>query len=239
MKHSLWHRFLGYAIIGTIAVSYVILVPPTQFYLWIRGRKKDLAWLGYYYFDFLLRFYGIRLKVEGLENVPKDRNFIILSNHQSFIDIGCLINQICPIAFLAKKELFSLPFFGNSLKFMGCVPIDRGNREANAYLPKLLQERINQGYNYVVYPEGTRSQDGKLLQFKNGIFKIIKEAPVPVLPVTIDGNYKIMPKKGLSLYPGKTRLVIHPVIEPGQIEQWSLEEFREGVKAQIQKGLEH
>lgn len=237
MKRPLWNRFLGYAFIGMIAISYPILVPITEIYLIIRGRKRDLAWLGYYYFEFLLRLFRIKPSFEGLENVPKDRNFIILSNHQSFVDIGCLINQICPIAFLAKKELFKLPFFGKSLKFMGCIPIDRGSRTANAELPKLLQERIRQGYNYVVYPEGTRSTDGQLLQFKNGIFKIIKEAPVPVLPITIDGNYKIMPKKGLSLYPGKAHFVVHPVIEPSQIEAWTVEEFRDNVKAQIQSGF--
>jgi len=224
---------------AAIAVNYVILVPPTQLWLWIRKRKRDLAWLGYYYFEVFLRLFGVKPEVRGQENIPKGRSYILLSNHQSFIDIGFLINAMCPLAFLAKKELFTTPFFGNSLKFMGCIPIDRGNRTANLELPKTLHSRIcDEHYNYCVFPEGTRSPDGQLLQFKNGIFKIIKEAPVLVLPVTIDGSGKVMPKKGLALFPRRARITIHAPIEPAQIEQMTAEALRDQVKATIGSGFE-
>lgn len=239
MKHPLKNRLLGFAFMASIALSYVVFVPPIQAYLWLRGRKRDLAWLGYYYFEFLLRLFRIQPTVEGLENIPKDRSFILLSNHQSFVDIGCLINRICPLAFLAKKELFSTPFFGSSLQFMGCIPIDRGNREANAALPNLLRTRIrDERYNYCVYPEGTRSRDGRLLPFKNGIFKIIQESPVLTIPVTLIGTGKAMPSSGLSLYPGKhPHMVIHKPIEPEEIAAMQNHEFRDRVRATIASAL--
>jgi len=238
MKHPLWNRFLGFAFMALIAVSYVIIIPPAQLYLWIRNRKRELAWLGNFYFKVAFRIFGVTPQVTGLENIPKGRAFIVLSNHQSFIDIGNLISTICPLAFLAKKELFTTPGFGNSLKFMGCIPIDRGNRKANAELPALLQKRVSEEhYNYCVFPEGTRSPDGQLLQFKSGIFKIIQSAPVPVIPVTLVGTGLTMPKRGLSLYLKRPHIVIHPVIEPAQIQQWTLDEFRDSVRATIDSAI--
>ena len=238
MKHPLWNRFLGIAFMGLIVVCYVIIIPPAQLYLWIRNRKREMAWLGNFYFKVAFRLFGVTPQVTGLENIPKGRAFIVLSNHQSFIDIGNLISTICPLAFLAKKELFTTPGFGNSLKFMGCIPIDRGNRKANEELPGLLQRRVREGhYNYCIFPEGTRSPDGQLLQFKNGIFKIIHSAPVPVLPVTLIDTGKVMPKRGLALYRKHPRIVIHPIIEPEQIQQWTQNEFRDHVRAAIESAV--
>jgi len=101
-------------------------------------------------------------------------------------------------------------------------------------LPKILHSRVcEEHYNYCVFPEGTRSPDGRLLQFKNGMFKIIKEAPVLVLPVTIDGSGKVMPKLGLSLYRQRARITIHAPITPQDIEMMTAESFRDKVKATI------
>lgn len=239
MKHPLHNRILGILFMAAIAVSYVLFVPITQVYLRLRKRKRDLAWLGFGFFNGLLRVFRSKPEIVGKENIPQGQSFILLSNHQSFVDIGFLISTTCPIAFLAKKELFKLPFFGESLKFMGCIPVDRGNRRANLELPNLLRQRITQEqYNYCVFPEGTRSIDGSLLVFKAGIFKIIKEAPVPILPVTIIGSGKVMPKKGLSFYTGqKPRIVIHPVITPEQIETLSADDLREQVHRTIGSAL--
>lgn len=224
---------------ATIAISYILIVPIIQIYLTLRKRKRDLAWLGFFFFNTILRLFGAKPEIIGKENIPKGESYILLANHQSFVDIGFLISATCPLAFLAKKELFRLPLFGDSLKFMGCIPVDRGNRKANLEMPKLLRHRVmNEHYNYCVFPEGTRSLDGNLLVFKTGIFKIIKEAPIPILPVTIQRSGLVMPKKGLSFYPGKSpRIVIHPVIRPEQIEVVSAEEMRDQVYKTIESGL--
>lgn len=234
MKHSLKNRLAGWLFMGLIAVNYVLLIQFIQLYLVIRRRKRDLAWVGFYYFNLMFKVFGVKLIVEGRENIPKDKSFIVLANHQSFIDIGSLISVICPLAFLAKKELFTTPFFGASLKFMGCLPVDRGNREANAALPAVMQARIrDEHYNYCVFPEGTRSQRGELLPFKTGIFRMVKDAPVPVLPVTLVDTGKVMPKKGLSLYSGTIRMYIHPVILPEEIETLSPHGIRDRVRDTI------
>jgi 1-acyl-sn-glycerol-3-phosphate acyltransferase len=238
MKHPILNRMLGWSFMAAIAVSYVIVIGPIQLYLILRKRKRDLAYVGHYYFNIVFRIFRVQLQVEGRENIPQGQSFVVLSNHQSFIDIGCLISVICPLAFLAKIELFKTPFFGNSLRFMGCIPVDRGNREANEALPGIMQGRIrDEHYNYCIFPEGTRSVSGELLPFKNGIFRMVKDAPVPVLPVTLIGSGKVMPKKGLSLYPGKIRLVIHPVILPAHIEAWTVHQLRDQVRDTIASKL--
>lgn len=237
MKHPFWNRVQGWIFFGMIAFFYPIIVLPIQLWLHIRSRQRDMAWIGHRWFHVQLRLLGIMPTVEGEENIPKGSSFMVLSNHQSFMDIGTLMTSICPLAFLAKRELFNIPFFGNSLKFMGCIPIDRKSRTANTELPNLLRTRIRDGYNYCVYPEGTRSPDGALLPFKNGIFKIIKEAPVPVLPVTLIDTGKALPKKGPALYRLRPHMVIHPVITPEQIEQMTYDQFRDQVRNTIESGL--
>ncbi|HSQ42255.1 MAG TPA: lysophospholipid acyltransferase family protein [Fibrobacteraceae bacterium] len=237
MRHPVRNRFLGTFFILMIIIGYFILVPPVQSYCTARKRKRSIAYLGSWFFRRLMRLFGITPIVTGLENLPSNSAFVLLSNHQSFLDIGILMHEIAPLAFLAKKELFRIPLFGNSLKAMGCIPVHRGNHRANILLPKTLSQRIQAGYNYCVFPEGTRSPDGNLLPFKGGIFKIIHSSPVPVLPVTILGSGKTMPKKGLALFPQHPRVIVHPVISPEQIAEWTPEEFRNNVRSVIESAM--
>ena len=237
MQDPFKNRLLGFIFVIMMAVCYFIIVPPVTVYCWIKRRPQDSAKSGSWFFRRQMALFRATPIVEGLENIPKNSGFVVMANHQSFIDIGTLMYKIVPLAFLAKKELFRTPLFGRSLKFMGCIPIDRGNMRANSELPNILRNRISKGFNYCVFPEGTRSSDGTLLPFKNGMFKIISQAPVNVLPVTLIGTGLVMPKNGFAYYSKRARMVIHPLISPEQIAQWTPEEFRETVRNQIASAL--
>jgi len=237
MQHPFKNRLLGILFVALMILSYFVIVPLVTIYCLIKRRPQDSAKSGTWFFRRQMALFRASPLVQGTENIPKDRAFVVMANHQSFIDIGTLMHEIDPLAFLAKKELFRTPLFGRSLKFMGCISIDRGNKRANAELPNILRNRIKEGYNYCVFPEGTRSVDGTLLPFKNGMFKIISQAPVTVLPVTLSGTGLIMPKKGLAYYSRHARMVIHPAITPEQIATWTPEEFRDTVRNQIASAL--
>ncbi|NLB64417.1 MAG: 1-acyl-sn-glycerol-3-phosphate acyltransferase [Fibrobacter sp.] len=223
---------------ASISISFVIVAPFLILAFGITMQRNKAIVVGSAFFKTLLPILGIHPIVEGKHNIPKGRNFVLLSNHQSFLDIGVLLHEVHPIAFLAKKELFRIPIFGFVLRFIGSLPIDRADRRANVHIAERMAINIKKGFNYCVYPEGTRSTTGELLPFKNGIFRIIQKSPVAVLPVTIYGTGEILPKKGFKLFPKRPRIIIHPLIETEQIEKWNLDEFKSAVRHRIQLGLD-
>lgn len=145
---------------------------------------------------------GVRVKVKGKENLLKDRPQVVFSNHTSYFDVFCLLAHL-PIQFrwLAKAELFKIPVFGKVMEYGGYLPVDRSNpRRAHRTMMEAA-ERIRKGSSIVIFPEGTRSPDGKLQEFKTGGASLALMAQVPVVPVAILGTHEIMPKGSLRVRP--------------------------------------
>lgn len=193
---------------------YVFLVgTPFLLHAWLVGRIDALyrvGWLGAW---FALRLAGVRLEVEGVQNLPRDQNCIYMANHQSNVDPPALFVALPPrIAMMGKKELFLVPVFGQVLRLGGFVPIDRANPRAARESIKVALTHVQKGITYLVFPEGTRSPDGCLRRFKHGVFLLAMRTSVPIVPITIDGGDTIMPKKKWQLRPGTFRVTIHPPV---------------------------
>lgn len=171
------------------------------------------AWWG----RFSARLLGIGIDIEGGENYDREKNYLVISNHAGMADIPLILGAIeLNLRFMAKEELGRIPVFGWALKTGGYIMIKRGqNREA---LQSMLQavSTLQNGKSIHIFPEGTRSETGKILPFKRGAFIIGQKAGVPVLPVTIIGSHLITPKKSLKINKGKIRVIIGKPIEPGQ-----------------------
>jgi 1-acyl-sn-glycerol-3-phosphate acyltransferase len=136
-------------------------------------------------------------KVNGLENVPKDRNFIVAANHESYMDHFFILCTLVPylnkkIHFLSKKEHFDNPLKAAWHKYAGAIPLDRqaGGKKALRWAIKALK----QGKIIAIHPEGTRTLTGKLQRGKTGIARLVLAAHVPVLPIGIIGTFEILPK---------------------------------------------
>jgi 1-acyl-sn-glycerol-3-phosphate acyltransferase len=141
-----------------------------------------------------LKVSGVQVSVAGLENIPRPP-FIFMCNHQSALDIYSLIVGL-PLTFkwLAKRELFHIPFIGWAMTRAGYVSIDRENpREALKAIDE-AGRRIREGMVLIIFPEGTRSEDGRLLPFKQGVFNLAQRAHVPIVPVGICGTSRLQPK---------------------------------------------
>ncbi len=137
------------------------------------------------------RLAGIKIREVGKENIKPGRNYIFMSNHVSNLDPPIEIPRIqarCSV--LVKKELFRVPIFGTGMKMGQLVPVDRSNREAAIESVREGVAVLRQGLHMFIYPEGTRSADGKLLPFKKGPFHLAMESGVPVLPMTILGTLR-------------------------------------------------
>src|SRR4029077_2463641 len=166
------------------------------------------AWTG-------VKLAGVKVETVGLEKIDQRRPYIFMSNHTSNLDPPILLPLIPRrTSVMAKKELFSYPILGETMRIGQLVPVDRGNREAGIAAVRAAGEVIRQGVNMTIYVEGRRSFDGRLLPFKKGPFYLATECAVPVVPVTIVGTHEIMPKHRFAILPGVAIVIFHDAIEP-------------------------
>jgi 1-acyl-sn-glycerol-3-phosphate acyltransferase len=158
---------------------------------------------------------GVKIEVRGRERLQAGQNYIFMSNHVSNLDPPALIPVIpgrCSV--LVKKELFRVPVLGTGMKLGQLVPVDRGDQEAAIESVREAVQVLRQRLHMVIYPEGTRSSDGRLLPFKKGPFHLAMDSGVPVVPVTMLGTYESWPKTRFALRPGTATVVFHPPIDP-------------------------
>lgn len=153
--------------------------------------------------NWLLRTNGIRLHLQGLENLKKEKSFILVSNHASILDIPGIISAApFPVRFMAKKSLVWFPVFGWFLRFSGHILIDRRNPASAVKSLKKAVSLLKKGVSIIVFPEGTRSPDGAVKEFKRGAFLLAQHSKFPVVPVSICGSFEMLPRKGWCFRPG-------------------------------------
>jgi 1-acyl-sn-glycerol-3-phosphate acyltransferase len=155
----------------------------------------------------------VKVKIEGMEHLNGKGPYIFMSNHQGSYDIFALLGHL-PYQFkwLAKKELFSIPFFGWTMAAAGYIRIDReGTRETVEAMNDAAQ-KIRDGMSVVIFPEGSRSPDGSIQPFKKGGFTLAIKSGVPIVPIAISGSRDIMPKDKLTAASGEIRIRMdHPI----------------------------
>jgi 1-acyl-sn-glycerol-3-phosphate acyltransferase len=159
-----------------------------------------------------------------------------MTNHVSNLDPPIQVPLIPKrTSVMVKKELFKVPILGRAMRMGALVPVDRGNRDAGIEAVRAAKSVVEQGLNMIIYVEGHRSFDGKLLPFKKGPFYLAVQCDVPVVPVTIVGTHYTMPKARFAIKPGLVKVIFHPAIEPQDFG--SRECLMEKVRAAIESGL--
>lgn len=189
----------------------------------------------------LLNIYlsGTRVKLTGKEKIDTSRPYIVMSNHQSLFDVWALIGKTpLQIRWIVKKEIRKVPVFGYALERMGHIYIDRGNRtDAYAGLNEAAR-RVKDGTSVIIFPEGTRSKDGRLQQFRLGGAVIALRSGVSILPVTVNGGRFALRKGTLDLLPGKMEIIVGDEIDPKSFGEGDREALIETVKSSIEKNLD-
>ena len=162
----------------------------------------------------LLKLASIRVNVIGRENVLMNRPQIFMANHQSDFDILIVLAYIPgQFRWIVKKELFKIPIFGKAMKSACYIEIDRQNREKAMKSLEEAAQKIREGKSVMTFPEGTRSKDGIIKPFKQGLFHLAIQAGVPIVPISIIGAHEIMPKRTLKVKPGRITMVIGRPVE--------------------------
>jgi 1-acyl-sn-glycerol-3-phosphate acyltransferase len=158
---------------------------------------------------FIFWFFGMKVSVIGYENLDPLKPYIFVSNHASMFDIPTVFVALKGnVNIVFKKELTYVPIWGWALRYGHFIMIDRSNpREAMASIERAAQS-IRKGSSVILFPEGTRTLDGKLQPFKRGAFSLAVKAGVPVVPLTINGTFTIMPKGSLNIKPANISVVL-------------------------------
>jgi 1-acyl-sn-glycerol-3-phosphate acyltransferase len=184
----------------------------------------------------LLSLSNTKVKVIGKENLLLDKPQIFMANHQSDFDILIALAHI-PIQFrwIAKKELFAIPIFGAAMRSAGYIEIDRSNREKAIHSIEEAALSIWRGKSIMTFPEGTRSRDGEIKAFKHGAFYLAIKSGVSIVPVSIIGSGRIMPKRSLRIKSGQIKMVIGKPIEVMNIDIEKRQELIEIVRNEIIK----
>lgn len=226
---------LYYIMTGTAMV--VAGVPYVLFRGIFLGKWHDSTKICIPFFRFLFKIFGIKVNVIGKENIPATHDFVIIANHQSFLDINVIWPSITSTAFIAKGELWHIPVFGWVLNHIGCIPVNHKDPRKNAGMGKLVSDRLSKGYTIAVFPEGHRSADGRMLKFQNGIFRMAKEEHFTILPITLIGTGERLSKTKFSLVPGEVKIVVHPVYKYEDYADKPMADFRDEVHDLIESAL--
>ena len=168
----------------------------------------------------LLKVAGVKVTVHGLENIPNDTNVLYIGNHQGNFDIPIYMSQIPGLkGYVSKIEVKKIPGVRTWMEYMYCVFMDRSSirKSGEAIIEGI--KILKSGHSLVIFPEGTRSKGDNMGDFKAGSFKLATKSKVPIVPVTMNGSYKIMEnsKKKWIVKPSHVNLYIHPAIETANL----------------------
>ncbi|MFI3115138.1 MAG: lysophospholipid acyltransferase family protein [Clostridia bacterium] len=187
----------------------------------------------------LLDLAGANVQVFGEENLPKT-NAVFISNHQGSFDITVMVAKIGaePHGFLAKAEMEKMPIVKNWLKHLECICVER--KDSKKAMKSVIDaiKLVKSGASLTVFPEGTRSKCDKMGEFKSGGSIIAIKAGVPIVPITIDGTYKLLEvNKRLKITPANINITIHEPIETKNLSKEEIQGIDEKIKEIIQSKL--
>jgi 1-acyl-sn-glycerol-3-phosphate acyltransferase len=178
------------------------------------GIREPLLGLAKWAMNLGCRVLGIKVEVSGREKIDRKTPHIYMANHLSFLDGPLLFGLIPqPIRVILKKQVFRLPVIGQGMRYVGFVPVDRkrirGGKKSIDRAAALMRER---GYSYLIFPEGTRSRDGRLQAFKRGGFFLALTCGASIVPISIAGTYELMPRGTLFARKGRIKVTFHPPV---------------------------
>lgn len=215
-------------VLGVTAITIAFLFTPRV------ARYMGVIWSRINSF-----FTPMRVKVIGAENIEPRSSYVIISNHQSQYDIYVLYGWLgVDFKWVMKKELEKVPVLGFACKVLGHIYIDRSNPKSAVETINAAKTEIVNGTSVLFFPEGTRSRDGQLGPFKKGAFKMAIDLGIPILPVTINGTRKILPKGGIDLMPGYATMIIHKPVSVEGYNEGNINELMDKTKIIIKSALE-
>src|SRR5713226_78520 len=205
--------------IGIFLSVYVLIAgPPLLVYTWITRNPDPLYWAGIRGVMFFVRAVGVRVRVRGIERIPPGV-CLFAANHTSSADAPAIVGAIPRrVAVLLKASLFRWPIVGQAFRSAHFIPVNRGARDSAIASVEKATEAMKAGQSFLIYPEGTRSPDGRLQEFKKGAVVMAIRAGVPIVPMICSGAHRVMEKRSLVIHPGE---ILVEFLEPIDASKYS------------------
>ena len=185
----------------------------------------------------ILRTTGVRVHVSGADRLDPARSYVLASNHQSIYDIPVLFSALpLQLRIVAKASLGSFPILGWHLRRTGHLLVDRSNPGAG--IVEKMRRLVSESHSLIVFPEGTRSVDGRVGRFKKGSFLVAIDAGLPVVPVSVSGSRHVMRKGRLMVCPGDVRVVVHEPIPSTGVDRADVIAFANHVSDIVRRGVD-
>jgi 1-acyl-sn-glycerol-3-phosphate acyltransferase len=220
-----------------VALAMVFVLPVLIVWTLLTGDASFMYRVFIQALRVTMRLAGIRVRVEGLENVPSGV-CVFASNHASNLDPVALVPNIPRrVALLAKKEVFRVPILAKAIRLAKLVPVDRADKEAAAESVDIAVGYLKDGLSFCVFPEGTRSRDGRLLSFKKGTFLMAIRAKAWVVPVSMAGTQRLMRKGDWTIHPGEVVVRYGQAINSAEYSDEQRDELRRRVQDVVAAGL--
>lgn len=238
MRTIVWFIYFG---------LYLLCVWPKQIKarrMYDSGKPKEadeyVRGVVYRWASRLLRLAGADISVKGRENIPSDRPVIFVCNHRGNFDVPLVLSELdTPHALLSKTAVSKIPFISGWMKMLGCVFIDRSDpRKSLAGLAEVTKI-VNNGYSYIIFPEGTRSKGGDLGDFKSGAFKVATDTRATLLPVAIEGTHNLMESNKNLIRPARVRMHILRPIETKDLSRAEMKDMPDKIRSAISDELKN
>lgn len=209
----------------------------TYICIWLFGS----SWGGYYppmvWSRIVCLLWGVRVKVKGKENIDPNQSYVFVANHQGAFDIWAIYGFLGHrFKWLMKKELRKVFFVGATCAAAGHVYVDDSTIHGIKQTIADAEKRLTDGTSVVIFPEGSRTFDGEMIPFKRGAFMLASEFGLPVVPITIQGSFRAMPRTTYNVRPGRIVLTIHKPIYPGE-KGFNTKALMEQCRSTIQSAL--
>ena len=220
-------------IVVFLSLYILILGPPLLLYTVVTRHIAPLYWAGLKGVLFFMRAVGVRVRVEGKTKIPAGV-CLFVANHTSSADAPAVVGAIPRrIAVLLKESLFKWPIVGQAFTLAHFIPVNRKDRESAIASVEKAAEAMRKGQSFLIYPEGTRSPDGRLQEFKKGAFVLAIKAGVPIVPVLCSGAQRVMAKHSMVIHSGE---ILVEFLEPIDASKYPLEE-REALNQRVHDAM--
>ncbi|HUI73291.1 MAG TPA: 1-acylglycerol-3-phosphate O-acyltransferase [Candidatus Acidoferrum sp.] len=216
-----------------LSLYSIIVGIPLLIFTVISRNPNPLYWAGVKGTVFFVRSVGVKIVIKGIERIPS-ATCLFVANHTSSADAPAVVGAIPRrISILLKKSLFKVPIVGQAFQLARFIPVDRSQHDAAVAALEKATEALRSGQSFLIYPEGTRSDDGRLQTFKKGAAVMAIKAGVPVVPMACSGAQRVMEKKSLVVHPGT---IVVEFLEPIDASQYTVEQ-REELNARMHDAI--
>jgi 1-acyl-sn-glycerol-3-phosphate acyltransferase len=227
------------------SITFAILMFPLTVLIWLFSFPFDNERIPVHWW---LTYQGVvlgrcnflwKIKIEGREKARKGETYVIISNHQSILDILLITSLRCRLRWISKIENFRVPLLNWSMKMAKYIPVERGNPDSKIVMMEEAVRTLNKGISIMMFPEGTRSVDGNMMDFKKGAFQLAIMTGKPILPVIIEGTGKVLPKKGIIFSGGQLlKIKILDPVYPASFSTDDPEELASRFKKRMESALD-